>query len=76
MLPLVVGRVSSIAAVEAALATEDKSVVVFSQLNDATEDPRGEDLFPVGTLAVIRKMARPDNVIHIVVQGIERVRLQ
>lgn len=50
--------------------------VVFSQLNDATEDPRGEDLFPVGTLAVIRKMARQDNVIQIVVQGIERVRWQ
>ncbi|MCA9166861.1 MAG: LON peptidase substrate-binding domain-containing protein, partial [Planctomycetales bacterium] len=76
MLPLVVGRPNSIAAVEAALATEDKTVAIFSQLQDETEDPRGEDLFTVGTLAVIRKMVRNDEMIQIVVQGIERVRWQ
>ena len=37
--------------------------------------PVFEDLFPIGTLAVIKKMARADQVIQIIVQGIERVTL-
>ena len=59
MLPLVVGRTSSMAAVEAALSTEDKTLVVVSQQNDELEEPRFQDLSAVGTLAVIKKMARP-----------------
>ncbi len=75
MLPLVVGRPSSMAAVEAALSTEDKTLVVVSQQDDELEEPRFQDLFTIGTLAVIKKMARADHVIQIVVQGIERVTL-
>ncbi len=76
MLPLVVGRPSSLAAAEAALSTEDKTLVVVSQMDDEIEEPGFADLFPIGTLAVIKKMARTDQVIQIVVQGIERVTLQ
>ena len=75
MLPLVVGRPSSMAAVEAALSTEDKTLVVVSQKDDEVEEPRFPDLFAVGTLAVIKKMARADQVIQIIVQGIQRVSL-
>jgi ATP-dependent Lon protease len=75
MLPLVAGRAPSAAAVEAALATEDKALVVASQRNEEVEEPIFDDLFPIGTLAVIKKMARAEGVIQIVVQGIERVRL-
>ena len=76
MLPLVVGRPSSLAAAEAALSTEDKTLVVVSQMDDEIEEPGFADLFSIGTLAVIKKMARTDQVIQIVVQGIERVTLQ
>jgi ATP-dependent Lon protease len=75
MLPLVAGRAASTAAVEAALATEDKALVVVSQRDDTVEEPTFDDLFPIGTLAVIKKMARADELIQIVVQGIERVKL-
>lgn len=75
MLPLVVGRPSSMAAVEAALSTEDKTLVVVSQKDDQLEEPHFQDLFAVGTLAVIKKMARADQVIQIIVQGIQRVSL-
>ncbi len=75
MLPLVVGRAGSIAAVEAALATEDKTLFIVSQRDESVEDPQFDDLFPIGTLAVIKKMARAEGIIQIVVQGIERGRL-
>jgi ATP-dependent Lon protease len=75
MLPLVVGRAGSVAAVDAALATEDKTLVIVSQRNEDVEEPGFEDLFQIGARAVIKKMARAEDVIQIVVQGIERVRL-
>ena len=75
MLPLVVGRPSSLAAVEAALSTEDKTLIVVSQRDDEIEDPQFPDLLSIGTRAVIKKMARADQVIQIIVQGIERVTL-
>ena len=75
MLPLVAGRPSAMSAVEAALGTEDKALVVASPLEEDNEEPRFGDLFTFGTLAVIKKMARADGVIQFVVQGIERVKL-
>ena len=75
IMPLVVGRSSSMAAVEAALGTEDKTLLIISQNNEPVADPAYEDLFAIGTLAVIKKMVRTDDVIQIVVQGIHRVRL-
>ena len=76
MLPLVVGRPTSVAAVEAAMLDEEKSIVVVSQLDEEIEEPTFKELFPIGTLAVIKKMARSESVIQIIVQGVERVRLE
>ena len=76
MMPLVVGRPQSVAAVEAALATEDKAIVVLSQKSDEMENPTMGDLYDVGTIAVIKRMARGKNVLQLVVQGIERVKAQ
>jgi ATP-dependent Lon protease len=74
-LPLNVGRPHSLAAVEAALATEEKSLVVVAQ-RDPTADPPGFDgLYPIATRAVIRKMSRSEQGIEILVQGIDRVQL-
>jgi len=76
VMPLVVGRATSVAAVEAALATEDKTLVIVSQKDAAVEEAKVADLFSVGTQAVIKKMDRADDVMQIVVQGIERVELE
>jgi ATP-dependent Lon protease len=73
-LPLAVGRPQSVAAVEAVLATEDKTLVVVAQRNSADEAPTDLDaLYTVGTRAVIKKMARGESGIEILVQGVERV---
>ncbi len=58
MMPLVAGRPISIAAVEEASSSEDKSLVVVSQKDLSVEEPTLDDLFPVGTLAVIKKLDR------------------
>jgi len=74
LMPLSVGRATSVAAVEAAIATEDKEIVIVAQRDASTEAPGAGDLFTVGTRAVIRKSgrSRPDHL-DILVQGLERV---
>jgi ATP-dependent Lon protease len=74
-MPLAVGRPNSIAAVEAVLATEEKSFVVATQRDGNNEQPGLDDLYTVGTRAVIKKMARGESVIELIVQGVERVTL-
>ncbi|MEJ2388915.1 MAG: LON peptidase substrate-binding domain-containing protein, partial [Chromatiaceae bacterium] len=58
--PFSAGRRASIAAIEAALASEDKLLLVVAQRDAGVEEPRGDDLFTVGTKAVIKRMARSE----------------
>ena len=64
-LPLSAGRPGSVAAVEAALASEDKAILVVAQRNDAAEQPTADDLYTVGTRAVVKKMARSDGGVEL-----------
>jgi ATP-dependent Lon protease len=74
-MPLSVGRPTTLAAVEAALAGEEKTLVLFAQ-KDASNDAPGEaDLYTVGTRAIVKKMARGENTVELLVQGVERVTL-
>ena len=73
VMPLAVGRPISVAAVEAALMREDKLIGVFAQRQPSVEEPALADLYPIGTLGIIKKIARSDDVIQIVVQGTRRV---
>src|ERR1700761_7772272 len=74
LLPLSVGRESSLRAVEAALKTEEKEIVLIAQRDPQVESPQQDDLYTIGTKAVIRKSSRPSNgVMEILVLGVERV---
>ena len=73
--PLSVGRPASVAAVESALASEDKTFLVAAQKSTDNDQPEYADLHAVGTRAIVKKMVRHDGVIELIVQGIERVRL-
>jgi ATP-dependent Lon protease len=75
MMPISVGRPRSIAAMQAALMSEDKSLVVVSQRDSPTDDPKIGDLFHVGTLAVIERMQQAGNEIHALVLGIARLQV-
>jgi ATP-dependent Lon protease len=74
-MPLSVGRPQSVAAIEAVLATEEKTFVVVAQKDNNNEQPGFDDLHTVGTRAVVKKMARGEGVIELIVQGVERVAL-
>ena len=74
LMPLNVGRPSSIAAIEAALASEEKEIVVVAQRDAAVDSPSLTDLYSIGTKAVIKKMARrADGLLEVVLLGVERV---
>jgi ATP-dependent Lon protease len=72
-MPLSVGRPQSLAAVEAALAAEDKTLVLVAQREANNDNPGAEGLYTIGTRAVIKKMARTENSVEMLVQGVERV---
>src|SRR5262245_25046819 len=74
-LPLSVGRPASRAAIDAALSTEEKTLVVVAQRDVNTDSPGLADLYAVGTVAVIKKMARSAEAVEVLVQGAGRVRL-
>jgi ATP-dependent Lon protease len=74
MIPLSVGRPASIAAVDAAMATEEKEVIVVAQRDPGVDAPSASDLFTIGTRGVIRKAGRQkEGHIEILIYGIERV---
>ncbi|MCS6817082.1 MAG: endopeptidase La [Blastocatellia bacterium] len=74
--PLVVGRRRSVAAVESAVATEERWLVAVAQRRQVEDEPAPEDLYTVGTLVVVKKMLRTsEDTIQILVQGMERVRV-
>jgi len=76
MMPLSAGRSASIAAVEAALATESKEILVFTQRDPDIDSPTKDDLYSIGTKAVIRKMNRSaEGHLELMVMGTERVTL-
>ena len=76
MMPLTVGRTRSIAAVEAAMKTEDKTILVVAQRDPLTEEPGLEELYTIGTKAIVKQVGRSeDGTIHALVQGLERVAL-
>ena len=71
--PLTVGRDRSVAAVEFALKTEEKTVLIVSQRDPETSEPTLENLYQIGTTAVIKQVGRTaDGQFHAVVQGVER----
>src|ERR1041385_5094598 len=77
MVPLSVGRPGSMAAVEAALASEEKLIGSISVRPERTGegDPKPDDLYEIGTLVQIKRMERVEDTLHLIVQGIDRVQL-
>jgi len=74
VLPLTVGRESSIQLIES--LGEERSIIVTAQLDPRLDAPKPEDLHPVGTLATVHKVVRmPNQSRFVFTEGVERVRL-
>ncbi|HEX3109849.1 MAG TPA: endopeptidase La [Thermoanaerobaculia bacterium] len=75
IVPLSVSREKSINAVDQALA-ENRVIMLTAQKDFQNEDPGEEDLYRVGTVAIIMRMLKlPDGRIRILVQGLSRARV-
>ena len=72
---LLVGRDRSLKAVEAAMA-QDRTIVVAAQRNPSQQDVSLEDIYEIGTEAVIGRLLKmPDGSTNLLVQGQRRVRI-
>jgi ATP-dependent Lon protease len=75
MMPFVIGRPSSIRALEHALA-KDKRVFLAAQHDASTDDPKAEDIYTMGTIAnVVQSLKLPDGNIKVLVEGVDRARV-
>jgi ATP-dependent Lon protease len=75
IVPLYVSRDRSIKAVDHALA-ENRMILLAAQKEQDEEDPGPEDIYSVGTVAIIMRMLKlPDGRIRVLVQGIGRARV-
>ncbi|HYG10744.1 MAG TPA: endopeptidase La, partial [Pyrinomonadaceae bacterium] len=76
IVPLFVSREKSIRAVDEALG-ENRMILLVSQKDLDKEEPGAEDLYQVGTAAVIMRMLKlPDGRTRILVQGLTRARTE
>ncbi len=75
MLHFDISRTKSIAAVEKAMVGDQK-VCLVTQKNSEEADPGIEDLYQIGTVALIKQLVKlPNNVIRVMVEGMERAEL-
>ncbi|OLD82546.1 MAG: endopeptidase La [Acidobacteria bacterium 13_1_20CM_3_58_11] len=75
VLPLTVGRESSLALVNA-LQGEEKMLGVVAQLDPRVEDPAAADLHKVGTLAKVHKTVKmPNGNVVIFLEGLQRIQM-
>jgi ATP-dependent Lon protease len=76
VLPLTVGRESSLALVNS-LAGEEKLLGVVAQLDPRVEDPAAADLHKVGTLAKVHKTVKmPNGNVVVFMEGLQRIRVE
>ena len=75
ILPLFVGRERSIRAIEES-NKDNRMVFLVAQKQVTRRNPEPEDMYEVGTVAVIMRFLRlPDNRVKILVQGISKARI-
>jgi ATP-dependent Lon protease len=75
VLPLTVGRESSLALVDS-LHGDEKLLGVVAQLDPRVEDPAAADLHMVGTLAKVHKTVKmPNGNVVVFLEGLQRIRI-
>ena len=75
MTPLAIGQERSIRLIDDVVAGE-RLLALVAVKNDEPEAPGFDDLYDVGTAAIVHKLIRvPDGTLRILVQGVERIHL-
>jgi ATP-dependent Lon protease len=76
MAPFVVGRESSIRALEAALQTTSKRLFLAAQRNPQLDEPKPGDIYEIGVIATVAQSLKlPNGHIKVMVEGARRARI-
>ena len=74
MAPFVVGRESSVRALEEALSG-DRRIFLATQHDASVDEPTAEDIYTVGVIGnIVQSVRMPDGNIKVLVEGVERAR--
>ena len=74
MVPFVIGRQSSVLALERALEA-DKKIYLATQIDASLDHPAPKDIYQVGTAAnIVQSLKLPDGNIKVLVEGLRRAR--
>ncbi len=72
MTPFVVGRESSVRALEEAMAA-DKKIFLATQHDASIDEPRPNEIYSVGCIVnIVQSLKQPDGNIKVLVEGVER----
>jgi ATP-dependent Lon protease len=75
MTPFIVGRESSVRALEEALAA-DRKIFLATQHDASIDEPKPHEIYQVGTIAnIVQNLKLPDGNIKVLVEGVERGRI-
>jgi ATP-dependent Lon protease len=77
VLPLVIGRKLSVAALQQAIRLEKPIGLLMQQNDGEAADPSPDDLYRTGTVAeILRYITLPDGTHHVACQGLQRFRVK
>ena len=75
--PLAIGQDRSVRLVDDVVSDEPRILALVTSRNDEVEEPGWDDLYEVGTAAIVEKMVKvPDGTLRVLVRGLERIRLE
>src|SRR5271157_4372871 len=74
MMPFVVGRESSVRALEEAL-TGDRQIFLATQHDASVDEPKAKEIYQVGSICnIVQNLKMPDGNIKVLVEGVERAK--
>jgi ATP-dependent Lon protease len=74
MTPFVVGRESSVRALEEAL-TGDRKIFLATQHDASIDEPKAKDIYQVGSICnIVQSVKMPDGNVKVLVEGVERAK--
>ncbi|MFM5950758.1 MAG: LON peptidase substrate-binding domain-containing protein, partial [Novosphingobium sp.] len=78
VVPLFVGREKSVAALEAAMASDgEKEIFLLAQLDPGCDDPAEDDLYDIGAVATVLQLLKlPDGTVRVLVEAKHRASLE
>ncbi len=76
VVPLTIGQSRSVRLVDDVMSGDERLIGLVASRNPELESPSPEDLYPIGTVAMVHRQFRaPDGTIRLVIQGLARFRL-